>query len=83
MDLSFLKIFNDKLLLTGNEAVAFGCYNGKTSIAVGYPGTPSSEILPFLSKFKGIYVNWSINEKTALEIAIGASIGWKKESGYY
>jgi indolepyruvate ferredoxin oxidoreductase alpha subunit len=78
MDLSFLKIFNDKLLLTGNEAVAFGCYNGKTSIAVGYPGTPSSEILPFLSKFKGIYVNWSINEKTALEIAIGASIGWKR-----
>jgi indolepyruvate ferredoxin oxidoreductase alpha subunit len=78
MDLSFLKIFNDKLLLTGNEAVAFGCYKAKTSIAVGYPGTPSSEILPFLSKFKGIYVNWSINEKTALEIAIGASIGWKR-----
>jgi indolepyruvate ferredoxin oxidoreductase alpha subunit len=78
MDLSFLKIFNDKLLLTGNEAVAFGCYKGKTSVAVGYPGTPSSEILPFLSKFKGVYVNWSINEKTALEIAIGASIGWKR-----
>ena len=78
MDLSFLKMFNDKLLLTGNEAVAFGCYKAKTSIAVGYPGTPSSEILPFLSKFENIYVNWSINEKTALEIAIGASIGWKR-----
>ncbi len=78
MDLSFLKIFNDKVLLTGNEAIAFGCYKGNASIAVGYPGTPSSEILPFLSKFKGIYVNWSINEKTALEIAIGASIGWKR-----
>ncbi|MHB8293014.1 MAG: thiamine pyrophosphate-dependent enzyme [bacterium] len=78
MYFSFLKTFNDKMLLTGNEAVAFGSYEGKAAIAVGYPGTPSSEILPFLSKFKDIYVNWSINEKTALEIAIGASIGYKR-----
>ncbi|MCL4546300.1 MAG: indolepyruvate ferredoxin oxidoreductase subunit alpha [Deltaproteobacteria bacterium] len=78
MYFSFLKTFNDKILLTGNEAIAFGSYEGKAAIAVGYPGTPSSEILPFLSKFKDIYVNWSINEKTALEIAIGASIGYKR-----
>ena len=65
-------------LLTGNEAIASGAYKAGVDIAAGYPGTPSSEILPFLAKFKSAIVNWSINEKTALEIAIGASIGFKR-----
>ncbi len=65
-------------LMTGNEAVASGANKAGVYIAVGYPGTPSSEILPFLAKFKSAIVNWSINEKTALEIAIGASIGFKR-----
>lgn len=69
---------NNKLLLTGNEAIAFGAYKAGVFVASGYPGTPSSEILPFLSRFKGPIVNWSINEKTALEIAIGASIGFRR-----
>ncbi|MCL4428773.1 MAG: indolepyruvate ferredoxin oxidoreductase subunit alpha [Deltaproteobacteria bacterium] len=65
-------------LLTGNEAIALGAYKAGVYVAVGYPGTPSSEILPFLAKFKSAIVNWSINEKTALEIAVGASIGFKR-----
>jgi indolepyruvate ferredoxin oxidoreductase alpha subunit len=68
----------DKLLLTGNEAIALGAYKAGVGIATGYPGTPSSEILPYLSKFKNVITQWSINEKTALEIAIGASIGYKR-----
>ncbi len=68
-----------KLLLTGNEAIALGGARAGVFTAVGYPGTPSSEILPYLSKLKsGAIVNWSINEKTALEIAIGTSIGCKR-----
>ena len=67
-----------KLLLTGNEAIALGAAKAGVYAAVGYPGTPSSEILPFLSKLNCAIVNWSINEKTALEIAIGASIGYKR-----
>jgi len=68
---------SDKLL-TGNEAIALGARKAGVDIATGYPGTPSSEILPFLAKFKSAAVNWSINEKTALEIAAGASIGFKR-----
>jgi indolepyruvate ferredoxin oxidoreductase alpha subunit len=68
-----------KLLLTGNEAIALGGAKAGVYTAVGYPGTPSSEILPYLSKLNcGATVNWSINEKTALEIAIGTSIGCKR-----
>ena len=70
--------YNSKALLTGNEAIASGAHKAGVYVAVGYPGTPSSEILPFLAKFKSAIVNWSINEKTALEIAVGASIGFKR-----
>lgn len=65
-------------LLTGNEAIAAGAYKAGVYVATGYPGTPSSEILPYLAGFKNVIVNWSINEKTALEIAVGASIGYKR-----
>ncbi len=65
-------------LLTGNEAIATGAYKAGVYVATGYPGTPSSEILPYLARFNNAIVNWSINEKTALEIAIGASIGYKR-----
>ncbi len=69
-----------KMLLTGNEAIALGGAKASVYTAVGYPGTPSSEILPYLSKIKPCrtIINWSINEKTALEIAIGTSIGFKR-----
>ncbi len=70
--------YNSNALLTGNEAIALGAHKAGVYIATGYPGTPSSEILPFLAKFDSAIVNWSINEKTALEIAIGASIGFKR-----
>ena len=70
--------YNSNAILTGNEAIAWGAHKAGVYIAAGYPGTPSSEILPFLAKFKSAIVNWSINEKTALEIAVGASIGFKR-----
>ena len=64
-----------RLLLTGNEAIARGAWEGGVTAAFGYPGTPSTEILENLVKYDGVYCEWSPNEKVALEAAAGASIG--------
>ena len=64
-----------KLFLSGNEAVARGAWAAGCHVASAYPGTPSTEILENIAKFKGeIDCEWSVNEKVAMEIAIGASI---------
>ncbi|MBI4333410.1 MAG: indolepyruvate ferredoxin oxidoreductase subunit alpha [Chloroflexi bacterium] len=59
-------------LLSGNEALALGAYRAGVKVAAAYPGTPSSEILETLAKFKDIYAEWSVNEKVAMEVAMGA-----------
>ena len=64
-----------KVLLSGNEAVARGGYEFGVSVAAGYPGTPSTEILENIVHFPEIYCQWSPNEKVALEMGIGASLG--------
>ena len=64
-----------KKLLTGNEAIARGAYEAGCTVACAYPGTPSTEILENVSTYKEIYSEWSTNEKVALEVASGASIG--------
>ncbi len=62
-----------KQLLSGNEAVARGAYEAGITFAAAYPGTPSTEILENISKYKDdIYCHWGANEKTAMEEAIGA-----------
>jgi len=63
-------------LLMGNEALARGVLEGGVAVATGYPGTPSSEIIKALSKAaekRNLYVEWSVNEKVALEVAAAAS----------
>jgi indolepyruvate ferredoxin oxidoreductase alpha subunit len=64
-----------KQLLSGNEAMALGAYHAGIAVAAAYPGTPSTEILENLARLKGIYVEWSTNEKVALEVALGAAYG--------
>lgn len=64
-----------KRLLSGNEAIALGAYRAGVSVAAAYPGTPSTEILENLARMDGIYVEWSTNEKVAMEVAMGASYG--------
>ncbi len=64
-----------KHLLTGDEAVARGAYEAGVRFAAAYPGTPSTEILENISKYKGVIkAEWAPNEKVALESVIGASI---------
>lgn len=64
-----------KKLLTANEAIARGAYENGVTVAVGYPGTPSTEILENIVNYPGIKAQWSPNEKVATEVGIGASIG--------
>ncbi|AEE92352.1 Indolepyruvate oxidoreductase subunit IorA [Tepidanaerobacter acetatoxydans Re1] len=63
-----------KQLMTGNEAIARGVYEGGCHFASAYPGTPSTEILENLIKYKEVKSEWAPNEKVAMEAAIGASI---------
>jgi len=63
-------------LLMGNEAIAHGALEAGVNVASGYPGTPSSEIIESLAKVakeRNLYVEWSANEKVALEVAAAAS----------
>jgi indolepyruvate ferredoxin oxidoreductase alpha subunit len=63
-----------KELLSGNEAIARGAYEAGVTVATGYPGTPSTEILEAAVHFReDIYCQWSPNEKVALEMAAGAA----------
>ena len=60
----------------GNEAIARGALEGGMQVCAAYPGTPSSEIADELSKVSregNIYMEYSANEKVALEVAAAAS----------
>lgn len=70
-----------RVLLLGNEAIAYGAVEAGLGFAAAYPGTPSTEIIETLFKLSskyGFYVEWSVNEKVALEAAYGAAIGGVK-----
>ncbi|MDR1568873.1 MAG: indolepyruvate ferredoxin oxidoreductase subunit alpha [Oscillospiraceae bacterium] len=62
------------LLWMGNEAIAHGALHAGITLASGYPGTPSTEALETIARLKpeGVHVEWSVNEKVALEVAAGA-----------
>jgi len=62
----------ERILLSGNEAVALGALHAGVALGVGYPGTPSTEILENASKY-GVACQWSPNEKVAAEVAIGVA----------
>ncbi|CCG41344.1 thiamine pyrophosphate-dependent enzyme [Magnetospirillum molischianum] len=63
-----------RLLLSGNDAIARGVWEAGAKIASAYPGTPSTEILESLALYPDLYAEWSVNEKVALEVAIGGSM---------
>jgi len=64
-----------KQLLAGNEAIALGAYHAGVGFATAYPGTPSTEILQTMASMEGMYTEWSVNEKVALEVGMGAAYG--------
>jgi indolepyruvate ferredoxin oxidoreductase alpha subunit len=65
---------NNRLLLSGNEAVATAALDAGVALGTGYPGTPSTEILEHFSRIGG-KAQWAPNEKVALEVGLGACYG--------
>ncbi len=63
-----------KKLMIGNMAVAAGLHDGGLTVVSSYPGTPSTEITEFLSKYDDLHSEWAPNEKVACEVAFGASL---------
>lgn len=68
-----------KKLLMGNEAFAHAALEAGVRVVAGYPGTPSSELIETVAKLyaagkaHGVHVEWSTNEKAAIELLAGAS----------
>ena len=65
---------SNKKILTGNEAISRGFWEGGGVIASSYPGSPTVQILDSLKQYEEIYSDWGTNEKVAMEIAMGGSI---------
>lgn len=64
-----------KKLMIGNDAIARGAYEAGATVATAYPGTPSTEIVSSFARYPGVYAEWSPNEKVAMEVGAGASMG--------
>jgi indolepyruvate ferredoxin oxidoreductase alpha subunit len=62
-----------QVLMTGNEAIARGFYEAGGLVAASYPGSPTVELLEAVKNYPEIYSEFSLNEKVALEVAIGGS----------
>lgn len=61
--------------LMGNQAIALGALAAGVRLVAGYPGTPSTEVLETIAKNRqeNTYVEWSVNEKSAMEVGAGAA----------
>ena len=75
----------DSRILLGNEAIAFGILASGASVVASYPGTPASEICETafrLTRELGlpVHVEWSINEKTAFEVAYANAIAGRRSA---
>ncbi len=69
-----------KELMLGNKAVARGLYEAGCKVISSYPGTPSTEITEEAAAYKEVYCEWAPNEKVALEVAHGATLGGVRAS---
>lgn len=72
-----------EVLVLGDEAVALGAIDAGMSVAYGYPGTPSTEIMEYLLNYsknhdQNLIARWCTNEKTSYEGAVGVSLAGKR-----
>jgi len=75
----------ERRVLLGNEVIALGLAEAGCEMATSYPGTPASEILGALLRFRkenglGIHLEWSINEKVAYEVALANSFTGRRSA---
>lgn len=64
---------SNQKIMTGNQAIARGFYEAGGVVAASYPGSPTVEILESVGEYPEMDAEFSVNEKVALETAIGAS----------
>src|SRR5271157_3253660 len=68
----------EKGVVLGNEAIARGLHEARVTVAAGYPGTPSTEVMESLAEinkhYQDVKMEWSTNEAVAFEVALGASM---------
>ncbi|HEX4716317.1 MAG TPA: thiamine pyrophosphate-dependent enzyme, partial [Ktedonobacteraceae bacterium] len=79
--MNFLTTPGKRLFLTGDEAVARAALEAGVDVVTGYPGNPSTKTLTALlplARTYGMTVEWSVNEKVALEVAAGAAWAGKR-----
>ena len=69
------EVYVSKQLLSGNEAIARGAWEAGVAVGAAYPGTPSTETLENLVTMPDVYCERAPNEKVALEVGLGASVG--------
>ena len=72
-----------KLMLLGDEAIARAALDAGLSGMYAYPGTPSTEIMEYIQSSqdaadRNVHREWSSNEKTAMEAALGMSYAGKR-----
>ena len=72
-------------ILLGNEAIAHGILAGGANVVTSYPGTPASEVCAAAMSLASqrdlpVHVEWSINEKTAVEVAFTNSITGRRSA---
>ncbi len=70
-----------KALLLGDEAIAIGAIHAGISGVYAYPGTPSTEITEYIQnspEATKVFSKWCVNEKTAMEAALGMSYVGKR-----
>ncbi len=60
--------------INGTEAVARGAWEAGVRVSTSYPGSPMVEVTDAMNQYKEVWTEWSINEKVAMEVAIGASL---------
>lgn len=68
-------MISEKAVMSGNAAIARGFFEAGGTVASSYPGSPTVEIIDNMRKYDEVYAEFSTNEKVALEVAIGASMG--------
>lgn len=74
-----------KEFLMGNAAIALGAVAAGVNVVAGYPGTPSTEVLETVAKNRpdDVYVEWSVNEKAAMELGCRSSLCRSPVNGNY
>ncbi|RJQ56021.1 MAG: indolepyruvate ferredoxin oxidoreductase subunit alpha [Actinobacteria bacterium] len=65
-------------ILTGNQAIACAAFDSGVALGIGYPGTPSTEVLETLGGLDAARAQWATNEKVALEVAFGVAISGRR-----